>query len=70
MILFLSTITVSTVVAAQSNPKVLFDETGPYGKDFTIYSIGPLGASSYANLLQNNGFTVSKIIMLPFLMSR
>ncbi len=65
MILFLSTITVSTVVAAQSNPKVLFDETGPYGKDFTIYSIGPLGASSYANLLQNNGFTVSKITNAP-----
>ena len=65
MIFFLSTITVSTVAAAQNNPKVLFDETGPYGKDFTIYSTGPYGASSYANLLQNNGFTVSKITNAP-----
>lgn len=64
-LLFFSTLTVATVAAAQNNPKVLFDETGPYGKDFTIYSIGPLGASSYANLLQNNGFTVSKITESP-----
>jgi len=63
--LLLSTLTIATVAAAQNNPKVLFDETGPYGKDFTIYSIGPLGASTYANLLQNNGFTVSKITDEP-----
>jgi eukaryotic-like serine/threonine-protein kinase len=65
LLLFSVTLTVSTVAAAQNNPKVLFDETGPYGKDFTIYSIGPLGASSYANLLQENGFTVSKITESP-----
>jgi hypothetical protein len=63
--LFLSILTVSTVAAAQDNPKILFDETGPYGKYFTIYSIGPLGASSYANLLENNGFDVSKITDAP-----
>jgi len=65
ILLFLSIFTVSTVAAAQNNPKILFDETGPYGKDFTIYSIGPLGASSYANLLENNGFDVSKITDAP-----
>ncbi len=63
--LFLSIFTVSTVAAASNNSKILFDETGPYGKYFTIYSIGPLGASSYANLLESNGFDVSKMTNPP-----
>jgi eukaryotic-like serine/threonine-protein kinase len=48
------------VSASQSDPQVLFDETGPYGKYYTIYNIGPLGASTFANLLTANGFTVSR----------
>lgn len=53
----------SNVSAATS---VLFDETGPYEqKDFTIYNLGPVGESSFAALLQANGFTVNRTTQKP-----
>ena len=60
IVLFLFLTIFPTVFAAENN-KVIFDETGPYGKYYTIYNVGPYGASSFANLLQNNGFEVSQI---------
>ncbi|OPY23844.1 MAG: serine/threonine-protein kinase [Methanobacterium sp. PtaU1.Bin097] len=54
------------VVAQDSKPKVLFDETGPdYGKFFTIYNIGTYGSSGFAALLEANGYSVSKITDKP-----
>ncbi|KAF5079751.1 DUF4350 domain-containing protein [Methanobacterium aggregans] len=52
-------------VCAAQNPKVLFDETGPYGKYYTIYSVGPYGASSFAALLQKDGMEVSRLTDPP-----
>jgi hypothetical protein len=47
-------------VSAQENKKILFDETNPdNGKVNTIHSIGTYGSSGFANLLQNNGYSVS-----------
>ncbi len=51
--------------AAQENNKVLFDESGSYGKLYTIYNSGASGSSVFANLLQENGFSVSKITEGP-----
>lgn len=54
----------SSTVSAATN--VLFDETGPYEqKDFTIYNVGPIGESSFAALLQANGFTVNRTTQIP-----
>jgi eukaryotic-like serine/threonine-protein kinase len=55
------------VVSAQDNgTKVLFDETGPYlGKFFTIHNIGTYGSSGFANLLEENGYSVSKLTDAP-----
>jgi len=65
-LLILSILISSNVIAAQDNSsQVLFDETGPYGKYYTIYSIGPWGASSFATLLQENGFRVSRLTEMP-----
>ncbi|MTK64179.1 MAG: protein kinase, partial [Methanobacterium sp.] len=51
---------------ASANTNVLFDETGPYEqKDFTIYNLGPIGESSFAALLEANGFTVKRTTQTP-----
>ncbi|WP_321421660.1 DUF4350 domain-containing protein [uncultured Methanobacterium sp.] len=44
---------------AQDSKRVLFDESGSYGKLYTIYNSGASGTSVFANLLQENGFKVS-----------
>lgn len=54
------------VIAASDGSQVLFDETRPYyGKYYTIYNIGNLGSSSFATLLQDNGFAVSVLTDMP-----
>jgi hypothetical protein len=50
---------------AQDTKRVLFDESGSYGKLYTIYNSGASGTSVFANLLQENGFSVSKIDNSP-----
>ncbi len=52
------------VVSAESsnNTKVLFDETRPdEGTLYTIYNIGTYGSSSFASLLEQNGYSVSSL---------
>lgn len=61
----ISLVFIPQAYASSNDPKVLFDETGPYGKYYTIYNIGPLGASTFANLLSENGFTVSRVTDPP-----
>lgn len=58
-------IVIPNIFAAQDGPKVLFDETGPYGKYYTIYNLGPYGASSFATLLEYNGASVSRLTDAP-----
>ena len=53
------------ITAAQDSKKVLFEESGSYGKLYTIYNAGPSGTSVFANLLQENGFSVSKNTQTP-----
>ncbi len=58
-------ITINTP-AAQDSPRILFDESGPYGGNgYTIYNIGLVGTSAFANLLEKNGFMVSKLVNEP-----
>lgn len=54
-------------VSAQTNDyKVLFDESQPYpGKFFTINNIGAFGSSGFATLLQENGYSVSRVTEKP-----
>jgi len=65
LILFISTSFFNSVNAASDQPKVLFDESGPYAKFYTIYNTGASGDSVFANLLQSNGFSVSKMTDKP-----
>ncbi|HTX61063.1 MAG TPA: DUF4350 domain-containing protein, partial [Methanobacterium sp.] len=54
------------VSASHDSSKVLFDESAPYpGKFFTINNIGPFGASGFATLLQENGYSVSRTTDRP-----
>jgi Protein kinase domain/Domain of unknown function (DUF4350) len=55
------------IVSAQDNTtKVLFDETGPWlGKFYTIHNMGTYGSSGFANLLELNGYSVSKLTDAP-----
>jgi eukaryotic-like serine/threonine-protein kinase len=55
----------STAYAAQDSPKVLFDETGTYSSWFKIFNIENFGTSSFATLLEENGYTVSRITDKP-----
>lgn len=56
----------NAVPAQDNNEKVLFDETGPYlGKFFTIYNMGTYGSSSFATLLQENGYSISRLTERP-----
>ena len=64
-LLLLPFLYITTVNAAQDNPKVLFDETGPYGKFYTIDNTETYGASSFAAMLENHGFTVSRLTDQP-----
>ncbi|MFY9638521.1 MAG: DUF4350 domain-containing protein [Methanobacterium sp.] len=52
-------------VSAQENKKILFDETHPDGKINAIHSIGTYGSSGFANILQNNGYSVSTYTDTP-----
>lgn len=54
-------------VSAQTDDhKVLFDESGPYpGKFFTINNIGAFGSSGLAMLLQENGYSISRVTEKP-----
>jgi eukaryotic-like serine/threonine-protein kinase len=47
--------------SAADEKKVLFDETGATEKIYTIYNIGVYGSSGFANLLQQNGYSISKL---------
>lgn len=53
-------------VSAQDNNKVLFEESSPdYGTWFTVHNLGTYGASSYATLLEANGYSVSTLTDRP-----
>ncbi|MGC9517545.1 MAG: DUF4350 domain-containing protein [Methanomicrobiales archaeon] len=66
ILIFILSITIfPSCCAAQETPTVIFDETGPYGKYYTIYNLGPYGASSFANSLEKNGFIVSRLTDIP-----
>lgn len=66
IILLISLINLSMgVYATENNSKVLFDETGPYGKYYTIYNAGPAGSSGFASLLENNGYSISRLTEGP-----
>jgi len=55
-----------TPCLVSATPSVLFDETGPAdATDYTIYNLGPFGGSSFAALLQANGYTVSRTTTIP-----
>ena len=59
-------ISLNVVSAQDNNTKVLFDETGPdLGTFYTIYNIGTYGSSSFATLLEANGYTVSRLTDAP-----
>jgi len=64
-IFLLTFLLTSTVTVAQDTHKVLFDETGPYGKFYTIYNIENYGSSSFAAMLEKNGFSVSRLTEKP-----
>ncbi len=54
------------VSAQDDGPKVLFDETGLYkGKFYSIFNIGTYGSSSFAVLLEKNGFLVDRLTDKP-----
>lgn len=55
----------SNVVMAQERPGVVFDETGPYGKYYLMYNLGSYGSSSFASLLEKNGFEVFQLNQAP-----
>ncbi|MDX9693947.1 MAG: DUF4350 domain-containing protein [Methanothermobacter sp.] len=63
--LIIPIIATPNIVMAQDDIRILFDETRPYGKYYTIYNLGPYGASSFATLLEDNGATVSRITEAP-----
>lgn len=52
---------IPNTVVAQDNPKVLFDDSKTYMDLYGLYSLGYFGMSSFANLLEANGFSVSKL---------
>jgi eukaryotic-like serine/threonine-protein kinase len=58
-LLFL-TLIIGTNFAAAQNPKVLFDESKHPNNFYSVYNLGPLGTSSFATLLEQNGFSVSR----------
>ncbi len=59
-------LTISTVSAQDDVYKIIFDESEPYpGKFFTINNIGPYGSSGFATLLQDNGYSVSRLTDRP-----
>lgn len=62
LILFLI---LSPVHATNEKPSVVFDETGPYYNFYTIFNLGGSGSSIFANLLESNGFSVSRLINSP-----
>jgi hypothetical protein len=64
-LLLLPFLFVSTISCAQDSPQVLFDESGPYGKFYTIYNVETYGASSFAAMLEENGFNVSRLTDKP-----
>lgn len=64
-LLLLPLLFVTTICCAQDSPQVLFDESGPYGKFYTIYNVETYGASSFAAMLEENGFTVSRLTDKP-----
>lgn len=68
MLLFLllfPLITSSAVCAAEDTHKVLFDETGTFASWYKIFNIESYGSSSFATLLQDNGYSVSRITDKP-----
>jgi len=55
-----------SIVSAENNSKILFDETNPlFGKFNTIHNIGTYGSSAFANLLIENGYSVSSLTNRP-----
>ncbi|MGZ7095070.1 MAG: DUF4350 domain-containing protein [Methanobacterium sp.] len=66
LLLFLILFSFFNAVSAQENKKILFDESNPtFGKLNTIHSIGTYGSSGFANLLQENGYSVSALKDTP-----
>lgn len=66
MPLFLSLNLVSAQDNTNNNTKVLFDETRPdLGTLYTIYNMGTYGSSSFATLLEQNGYSVSRLTNGP-----
>ncbi len=55
----------SPIHASNEKPSVVFDETGPYYNFFTIFNLGGTGSSIFANLLESNGFSVSRLTGSP-----
>lgn len=55
----------SNVAMAEERPDVVFDETGPYGKYYLMYNVGSYGSSSFASLLEKNGFNVFQLNKAP-----
>ncbi len=50
------------IISAQGNNSILFDESSPnFGKFNAIHNIGTYGSSSFANLLTENGYSVSSM---------
>jgi hypothetical protein len=64
-ILYASLISLPAAYAAQDSTKVLFDETGAYGTFYKIFNIENFGTSSFATLLQENGYSVSRLTDKP-----
>lgn len=65
LVLFIPLIFTVTTTSAQDTGKVIFDETGPYGKFYTIYNVETYGSSSFAAMLQEHGFSVSRLTEKP-----
>ncbi|MDD1775110.1 MAG: protein kinase, partial [Methanobacterium sp.] len=59
-------LSLNTVSAADDSPNVLFDESQLYnGKFYSIFNIGTFGSSSFAVLLEQNGFKVTRLTDKP-----
>ncbi|MEW6011104.1 protein kinase [Methanobacterium alkalithermotolerans] len=58
-------VSLTTVGATREKTAVIFDETGPYYNMYTIFNIAPQGSSIFANLLETNGFYVSRLKNSP-----
>lgn len=62
---------INTVSALDDGYKILFDESEPYNsKFFTINNIGAFGSSGFATMLQENGYSITRVTDRPLTLEK